>query len=261
MLRSARRRGQPFGVALLDFMMPQMDGMELGALIRQDPALQNTALVMLTSGGHRSAARDAVLTGFRSFVVKPVTRPSRLFDALMVALGEATAEPLTATRGIADTLITPRPRVATNIAVASHSKPEHSGTRVLVAEDNAVNQRLVRFMLEKLDCRVDIAGNGREALEKSAELQYDIVFMDCSMPELDGYETTVRLREREGQSARRVPVIALTANAMADDRTKCLAAGMDDYLSKPVRLEDIRAILQRWVASPTQAPQRGVSSS
>ena len=117
--------------------------------------------------------------------------------------------------------------------------------RVLVAEDNAVNQLLVRRMFEKLGIRIDLAANGREAVQMATEFAYDIIFMDCSMPELDGYEATAILRERE--SGRRIPIVAITANAMPEDRARCLEAGMDDYLIKPVRIEDIRGALQRWL--------------
>jgi CheY-like chemotaxis protein len=123
-----------------------------------------------------------------------------------------------------------------------------SGLRLLVAEDNPVNQKLIRHMLEKLGCHVDIASDGRAALALSREQDYDLILMDCSMPEMDGYEATEQLR-RDQRGGRRVPIIALTANAMAEDRARCLAAGMDDYLSKPVRLEDVQAALQRWAAS------------
>jgi len=118
--------------------------------------------------------------------------------------------------------------------------------RVLVAEDNTVNQRLVKRMLEKLGCRVDIAADGREALKLATELHYDILLMDCSMPRMDGFQATAELRRLEKSRGRRRPVIALTANAMAEDRERCLNAGMDDYLSKPVRIEDLRAMLERW---------------
>ena len=117
--------------------------------------------------------------------------------------------------------------------------------RVLVAEDNAVNQLLVRRMFEKLGIRIDLAANGREAVKMATEQQYDIIFMDCSMPELDGYEATVLLRNQNRGA--RVPIIALTANAMSEDRARCLNAGMDDHLTKPVRVEDIRSALVRWV--------------
>jgi CheY-like chemotaxis protein len=127
--------------------------------------------------------------------------------------------------------------------------PERSNARVLVAEDNVVNQRLVKHMLEKVGCRVDLAANGREAVSMAAERRYDIVFMDCFMPELDGYAATAELRQREWPGEPRLPIIALTANAMAEDRTRCLDAGMDDYLSKPVRMEEIREVLRRWCSS------------
>ena len=123
---------------------------------------------------------------------------------------------------------------------------------MLVAEDDLVNQRLVKHMLDKLGCRVDLAVNGREVVSMAANLRYDIVFMDCFMPELDGYAATAELRRREAPGERRLPIIALTANAMAEDRARCLAAGMDDYLSKPVRIEEIREILRRW-ATPAAA--------
>jgi CheY-like chemotaxis protein len=115
-------------------------------------------------------------------------------------------------------------------------------------------------MLEKLGCRVDLAANGREALTMAADLRYDILFMDCFMPELDGYAATAELRQRERPGERRLPVIALTANAMSEDRARCLAAGMDDYLSKPVRIEEIREMLRRW-ASPKQGEHDGPSAA
>ena len=123
---------------------------------------------------------------------------------------------------------------------------------MLVVEDNAVNQRLVKRMLEKLGCRVDLAGTGREAVTMASTDRYDIVFMDCFMPELDGYAATLELRQREIPGGPRLPVIALTANAMVEDRARCLAAGMDDYLSKPVRIEELSAMLKRWAPSPAE---------
>jgi len=119
-------------------------------------------------------------------------------------------------------------------------------TRVLVAEDNVVNQRLVKRLLEKLGCRVDIAVDGHEAVRMAAEQRYAIVFMDCSMPEMDGYQATAELRRREAGSGQRIPIVAFTANAMAGDRARCLEAGMDDYLTKPVRVGELRAALARW---------------
>jgi signal transduction histidine kinase/ActR/RegA family two-component response regulator len=123
------------------------------------------------------------------------------------------------------------------------------GLRILVAEDNAVNQMLIRRMFQRLGNQIDLAGNGREAVRMASDIPYQIIFMDCSMPEMDGYEATAALRERERGTGRRVPIIALTANAMPEDRDRCLAAGMDDHLGKPVRLEEIQSAMRRWVSA------------
>jgi two-component system sensor histidine kinase/response regulator len=128
----------------------------------------------------------------------------------------------------------------------------HAQIRVLVAEDNVVNQRLVRRLLEKLNCRVDIACDGREAVRMAGEQRYALIFMDCSMPQMDGYQVTAELRRLQAASGQRVPIVAFTANALADDRARCLQAGMDDFLTKPVRSEELHAMLERW-AVPTQA--------
>jgi CheY-like chemotaxis protein len=119
--------------------------------------------------------------------------------------------------------------------------------RALMAEDNTVNQKLAVRTLEKLGCRVDVAGDGQEAIEMLAMLPYDVVFMDCEMPELDGYAATREIRRREGPS-RHTPIVAMTAHAMAGDREKCLGAGMDDYISKPVQMVNLEEALTRWIS-------------
>jgi signal transduction histidine kinase/DNA-binding response OmpR family regulator len=246
-MRAACDRGKPFDVAVLDFLMPGMDGMELGVRIKQDADFRKTAMIMLTSGSQRSAAQTFIAAGFSVFLMKPVVRSSYLMDALLKAWK--------CSHGIASTTTESTCVQRAKSAPGSSASPDagapsagtiRPGVRVLVAEDNAVNQRLIKHMLDKLECRVDIASNGREAVTMSAELQYDVVFMDCFMPELDGYAATAEVRNREKSGGPRLPIIALTANAMTEDRGRCLAAGMDDYLSKPVRLEDIRSALQRW---------------
>lgn len=127
----------------------------------------------------------------------------------------------------------------------------HTRARVLVAEDNVVNQKVAMRLLEKLGCRVDVVANGLEALEALSRLRYDCVFMDCQMPEMDGFEATTAIRARQTQEP--LPIIAMTANAMQGDRQRCLDAGMDDYVSKPVKLDELRTILQQWLPSPQQS--------
>ncbi|MCP9451922.1 MAG: response regulator, partial [Nitrospira sp.] len=123
---------------------------------------------------------------------------------------------------------------------------------ILLVEDNPVNQKVAVKMLEKLGCRVDVAGNGKEAVEAMERIRYTLVFMDCQMPEMDGFEATRIIREREG-AARHTPIIAMTANAMAEDRERCLRAGMDDFLSKPVTAQTLTAVLNRWLAGEQSA--------
>lgn len=118
--------------------------------------------------------------------------------------------------------------------------------RILVAEDDIVNQKVAVRMLEKLGCRVDVAANGLEALEASIQIPYALIFMDCHMPEMDGYKATSAIRRHESRTGSHIPIVAMTANAMQGDREQCLAAGMDDYVSKPVKSEDLLAILQKW---------------
>ena len=247
MMQSEYNAGRAFDVAVLDFLMPHMDGMELTRIIKQHPELRDTSLIMLTSGSQRSAASAFIEAGCSVFLTKPLVRPAQLLDALRMARqGEASEVPAEAPYYVQNGHVQDEPaRTA-----ASVSPPvDECATRVLVAEDNEVNRLLVKRMFEKLGCRIDLAGNGREAVAMASQLRYDIIFMDCFMPELDGYGASRELRELE-QGERRVPIIALTANAMADDRAKCLAAGMDDYLSKPVTVDDIRKTLQRWVHDP-----------
>jgi signal transduction histidine kinase/DNA-binding response OmpR family regulator len=241
MLNAAAVERHSFGIAILDFLMPHMDGMELGLRIKRDPVLQSTDLIMITSGSQRAGSAAFLTAGFSAFLTKPLLRSAQLRDAL-ARCWESRGIPL---------MSEPEPALPAQSPQTPAPAPAESAAqnvqsvRVLVAEDNAVNQLLVRRMFEKLGIRIDLAANGREAVKMATELTYDIIFMDCSMPELDGYEATALLREKS--RGERVPIIALTANAMSEDRARCLAAGMDDHLTKPVRLEDIRNTLVRWV--------------
>jgi CheY-like chemotaxis protein len=158
-----------------------------------------------------------------------------------------------------DCLAAIRERAWTSPSVISTSPQEPCQqwhANVLVAEDHPVNQQVLVHMLRRYGCKVDIAANGREAVYASAHMTYDCLFMDCQMPEMDGYEATAAIRQREVQTGQHVPIIALTASAMPSDRERCLAAGMDDYLSKPVTPQELVTMLQKWTAFSTHASDK-----
>jgi two-component system, sensor histidine kinase and response regulator len=242
-LHAAMRAGDPFGLVVLDFHMPGMNGIELAEAISRAPSLRRPKLVLLTStGDHLAAARAA---GVGHHLTKPVRR-ARLLETVAEAVGAGEAAPPP-----------PSPPAAVPApAPASAQAMEPPAQRVLVVDDNAVNQLVIQGMLEKRGFAVDCAGDGREALDALEAGPYAIVFMDCQMPELDGYAATGRIREREAAvgGAGRLPVVAMTAHAMQGDRERCLAAGMDDYLAKPLRSEALDAVLERWLGTPPAAP-------
>jgi CheY-like chemotaxis protein/signal transduction histidine kinase/HPt (histidine-containing phosphotransfer) domain-containing protein len=234
-LRAAHAEGRPYALAILDYQMPGMDGLELAKAIAADPVLATTRLIMLSSVSQRGHGTAAQRAGIAAMLTKPV-RQSHLFNCLLSVMG-ATGRP---------TLPAPSAEPA--------QAPLHA--RALVVEDNVVNQTVAVRLLEKLGCRVDVAANGLEAVQLLAELTYDVVFMDCQMPEMDGFEATALIRQREASSGHHVPIIALTANAMQGDSEHCLAAGMDDYLSKPVTFEALATAARRWAAVSAQRAPR-----
>ncbi|MBI4583399.1 MAG: response regulator [Planctomycetes bacterium] len=250
-LREEQRRGEPFRLAIIDYQMPGMDGEALGQEIVADPALQDLKLVMLSSVGRSCESKRIRASGFSAFLVKPV-RPGQLLRALEAICGAAAvfaagAEP----RGQkAGDRAGPEAGPAVEAGAARPADRSSSGgqpprLRVLLAEDNAVNQKVAARYLKKLGCHVDIAADGKEALERLESRPYDLVFMDCHMPELDGYQATAEIRRRN-RPWNGIPVIAMTANAMQGDRERCLEAGMNDYLSKPVNLEELKQMIERW---------------
>ncbi len=237
-LRAACAAGAPYHVALVDHLMPEMDGEELAGAIRADPQLGRTALIMLTSGGRRGDAERLLATGFAAYLIKPVVRVSQLYEAIGRAASVATSNLATGTA--------PQPLVSEPL-LGSHKPDREAVYHVLLADDSPVNRKLTMLMLEKLGCRVDAVDNGREALELCDRVAYDCIFMDCRMPEMDGFEASVEIRRRE--SVRRVPIVAVTADAMLGDREKCLAAGMDAYLTKPLQSADLKRVLSEWVSA------------
>jgi signal transduction histidine kinase/CheY-like chemotaxis protein len=223
-LRAAAVSGRPFDVVVLDDRMPQMSGLELAAAIRRDTSLGRPPLVMLSSVGHDE--ERSIEAGIEYFLVRPV-RQSHLHDTLANAL-----------------------RAKIDAGTARQSRAAHAQlhARILLVEDNPVNQELAMHMLEFLSCTCIVARHGREALVALEREGIDAVLMDCQMPEMDGFEATAAIRSREAsQGGRRTPIIALTAGAVEGDRDKCLAAGMDDYLSKPFSLEQLERTLRHWL--------------
>ena len=233
-MREAARAGDPFQIAIIDYTMPGMDGPTLGRAIKADPELRDTALVLLTAVGRRGDAAVMSEIGFAGYVVKPVRQRQLLSVLATVWDAHLTGEP---------TPLVTRHTVAES--AHHHAAPIGDvGARVLVVEDNPVNLAVARALLGKMGCEVDAAVDGREAVAKVAARPYDLVFMDCQMPDMDGFEATARIRSTE---AARCPIIAMTANAMAGDRERCLAAGMDDYVSKPITPRVLDDVLRRWL--------------
>jgi signal transduction histidine kinase/DNA-binding response OmpR family regulator len=239
MLHRAAMRDEPYDLALLDMQMPGMDGLELAHTIKADPALATLPLVMLTSITHLGHEELAQQAGIAAYLTKPV-RQSHLFDCLTLVKGTA-PRAVAASSQITQPLID-RYRLA-------HVKAQNQ-PRILVAEDNLINQKVAVRLLEKLGYKADVAANGNEVVEALTRTPYAAVLMDCQMPHMDGFEATVAIRQREG-STRHTPIIAMTAGAMQGDREKVLAAGMDDYLSKPVKPDDLASMLRRWIPHET----------
>jgi CheY-like chemotaxis protein/HPt (histidine-containing phosphotransfer) domain-containing protein len=227
------RRGDPFDAAILDMHMPEMDGLALAAEIRQtrDPAA--LPLVLFTSLGRREADTDRL--GFAAHLTKPI-KPSQLFDALTSIFAAQIAQH-------ADAAFPPVPRAQAALAARSdpHLALRHP-LRILLAEDNAVNQKLALRLLQQMGYRADVAGNGLETLDALERQPYDVILMDVQMPEMDGLEASRQINQRWPRAAR-PRIIAMTANAMPGDREMCLAAGMDDYLAKPIRVGELVAAL------------------
>ena len=228
LLQRAAREGDPYPLAIIDQQMPDMDGMALAREIKADPTISDTRLILLASFGKRISSEELRASGFTDCCFKPV-RQSALFDCLANAMGEAPA-----------TL----PHSPAEQQPPSSPVPRRQKVRVLVAEDNPVNQLVALGQLKHLGYTADTASNGRAVLDALEHTHYDIILMDCQMPEMDGYEATRRIRASNGGFPQPY-IIAMTAHAMTGDSEKCLAAGMDDYVSKPIVLETLAAALAR----------------
>jgi len=217
----------------VDMQMPGMDGKTLGKRIKADPHLRGTLLIMLTSVGQRGDPAEAEKIGFAAYLTKPVKK-SQLYDCIATVLGLVSE----------DSSQSPEP-IITRHSLAEGRKRK---IRILVAEDNVVNQKVALRMLDRLGYRADAVANGREAIEALEAIPYDLVLMDVQMPEMDGFEATRLIRDPKSRSRNPdLPIIAMTAHSMKGDREKCLAAGMDDYISKPVTPLALDKVLEKYL--------------
>ena len=255
LLRAAATDGKPYDLALLDVQMTEMDGWTLARAIKADPAIAGTRLIVLTSLGHAINAVELKKIGIDACLVKP-TKQSRLFDCLVNAMVRTMPENDLA-----------KPAGTASDSIRSEPNPQLEKVRILLAEDNIVNQKVALAQLQKLRYKAKAVANGLEVLEALQQNSYDIILMDCQMPEMDGYEATRAIRKREESSDKccswksPVYVIAVTAHAMQGDRERCFAAGMDDYVSKPVRSSDLQTALERWKLQVNRRPKMGSSPS
>jgi two-component system sensor histidine kinase/response regulator len=225
-LEEANDRGSPFLLVLSDVQMPEVDGFSFVSRIRENPKLAGQVVILLTSRRQPGDAARCQELGLPSQLSKPVAR-SELLAAIQSALG------------------TPEPRETTNLITPSSFRQTGKGVRILLAEDNAINQRVAVRMLEKNGHQVILARNGREALAALEHERFDLVFMDVQMPEMDGLEAAAVIREKEQSTGKHLPIVAMTASVMQGDRERCLDAGMDDYVSKPVTERELMAAIQR----------------
>lgn len=234
----AVEQNEPFRVALVDLRLQDVDGFAFLSRVQSDPRLSGMKLALITAFDEIAQGRRAIEAGFSDYLVKPV-RQSQLFDSIVrAALGDQAFV-------FADRkeLIHPE----TEVPVSAMGPSNGTSYRILLAEDNVVNQRLAIRQLERLGYSADIAENGARAVELAATGEYALVLMDCQMPELDGFEATREIRRAEKRTGEHIPIVAMTANALAEDRDACVAAGMDDYIAKPVSLDTLRKTLTSWL--------------
>jgi two-component system sensor histidine kinase/response regulator len=231
-LRRAVTAGMPYALTILDAQMPGRDGFELAEIVRNDPALQHTRLLMLTSAGQRGDAQRCRELGIRGYLTKPVSR-NDLLDMVAGVLGTEGAE-------------------AAEVVTRHRIHESRRRLRILLAEDNPVNQEVAAAMLRKRGHIVDVVDDGLQAVEQAGREHYDVVLMDIQMPEMDGYEATEAIRAIPG--GRDLPIVALTAHALADEREKALAHGMNAYLAKPFKAFELFAAAEGWGTRPSPAP-------
>ena len=233
-MQSAVDRKNPYTVVILDMQLPEVDGELLAQEIKANPMLSETRLVMMTSLCHQARTECLSKLGFSAYLVKPVRR-FRLFDCLSEVINRSSDHPTQLDIKAAHS----------PLVLETTINPHPIKLKILLAEDSLINQKVALNQLRNLGYEADVAANGQEALDLLTKIHYDLILMDCQMPELDGYEATQKIRRLEGQLKNTI-VIAMTANVMREDRDRCLEVGMNDYISKPVRKEELAAKLAHW---------------
>jgi len=250
-LRSCAAENRPFDVAIIDYRMPGMDGEAMGLAITDDQRIESTRLIMLTAAARRGDSQRFKDAGYSAYLTKPVS-PTILKKAIAALLiADARPARLVTRHSIAE---------MSAITLPMEEKPAGGlNLEILVVDDNIVNQKVAKKILERMGCKVDVAEDGQVALDKMEKTDYDQIFMDCQMPVMDGFEATRQIRIREkAADAPRIPIIAMTANAMAKDRENCMEAGMDDFLSKPVKPRDLEEMVRKRLAGRGVAENRAV---
>jgi signal transduction histidine kinase/CheY-like chemotaxis protein len=238
-LEEAAQAGKPYAIVLLDVQMPDMDGFSVAKAIKQSSLVNNTSVLLLSSADTANYVKEFKQLNLGAYLTKPI-KQSELLETMLEVLEHKT---------------TGKKVVSKNISSQQNALPESSSLppqHILLAEDNYVNQQLMLRVLQKSGHHITVANNGAEAIELLQTEQIDIVLMDCQMPKLDGYEATTKIRDLQitARSGQPIPVIALTANAMSGDREKCIAAGMDDYVTKPITFSRLFEVMQKFVFIP-----------
>lgn len=229
MMREASR-DDPYSIAIIDLLMPGTDGLVMGKQIREDDALRNTKLILITAFDKPGTGEEALTLGFDDYLTKPI-RQSQLFDSIC-------------------TLVTQKPAAKkrrSETTEVNRAKTKDRTELILVAEDHEVNQKVALLLLQSLGFEAHIASNGLKVLDMIKRIPYDLIFMDCQMPELDGYDTTRQIREVEASSGKHIPIVAMTAHAIEGSRDLCISAGMDDYICKPIESTALKTMLEKWL--------------
>jgi len=249
----------PFAIAIIDQCMPDTNGEQLGKQLRADRRHDAMAMLMFSSSVQGGEARRLIGAGFNGYLSKPLVEPARMLRAVRASLADCrkpridgtAAEPVAAPALVA--------AVVPDLVAAPVAPPKPQ-RRVLLVEDNVVNRTLAVHMLESLDCEVHVAEDGLIAVEQARRHRYDVIFMDCHMPNMDGFAATTAIRDFEVPLGRRTPIVALSAGVTPEEKAQCLACGMDDFVAKPIILPELQRTLEGWLARSQRMQKEGVQA-